>query len=183
MAEELKTLIHEYETGRISRREFMRQVVIVTGSLAAANSLIGGLLPADSDAAQAAPEDPDILTHNVQYSSKAGPVWAYLARPVKAGKFPGIIVIHENQGLTDHIRDVARRLAKQGYVALAPDYLSRQGGTAKANPQGGGLANIRELMPWQAVAEDTAAGFEYLKTLSDVRSDRLGLIGFCWGEK
>jgi len=76
---------------------------------------------------------------------------------------------------------VARRLAKQGYVALAIDYLSRQGGTQKANPKGEGLDNIRKLEPWQAVAEDTDAGFAYLKTLPAVRGDRLGLIGFCWG--
>ncbi|HWO42797.1 MAG TPA: dienelactone hydrolase family protein [Candidatus Eisenbacteria bacterium] len=181
MPEKLKELMREYEEGKISRREFIRQAVLITGSFAAANSLIGGLPAGDAYAAQVAPDDPEILTHNVQYDGKAGPVYAYLARPVKAGKYPSVIVIHENQGLNDHIRDVARRLAKEGYVALAPDYLSRQGGTPKANPKGGGLSNIRELAPWQAVAEDTAAGFEYLKVLPDARADRQGLVGFCWG--
>jgi len=76
---------------------------------------------------------------------------------------------------------VARRLAKQGYVTLASDYLSRQGGTLKVNPKSEGLSNIRELAPWQNVAEDTDAGFAYLRTLTDVRGDRQGLIGFCWG--
>ena len=136
MAEELKKLIHEYETGGISRREFIRQAVIATGSLAAANSLIGGLLPPDSYAAQVAPNDRDVLTHNVSYEGKAGLVAGYLARPIKAGQYPGLMVIHENRGLDDHVRDVARRFAKAGYVALASDFLSRQGGTMKANPQG-----------------------------------------------
>lgn len=181
MPEELKELIKEYEEGRISRRDFMRQAVIVTGSLAAATSLIDTLMPSGAKAAMVPETDPDILTHNVEYQGKAGPVLAYLTRPVKAGKYPAIIVIHENAGLSDHIRDVARRLAKQGYVALAPDYLSRLGGTMKANPKGGGISNIREQVPWQIVAEDTAAGFAYLKVLPDVRSDRLGLMGFCWG--
>lgn len=108
-------------------------------------------------------------------------MFGYLARPVKAGKYPGIIVIHENQGLTDHIRDIARRLAKAGYVALAPDFLSRQGGTVKANPTGGGLSNIRELAPWQTVAEDVESGYKYLNVLPDVRADKQALIGFCWG--
>jgi carboxymethylenebutenolidase len=117
----------------------------------------------------------------VQYSGQAGPVFAYLARPVKSGKYPGVVVIHENQGLSNHIRDVARRLAKEGYVAFAPDFLSRQGGTMKANPKGGGLGNIRELVPWQMVAEDVASGFAYLNVLPDVRADKHGLIGFCWG--
>ena len=90
-------------------------------------------------------------------------------------------MIHANQGLNNHVRDVARRLAKEGYVTLAPDYLSRRGGTVKVNPKGEGLSTIRELAPWQEVAEDTGAGFVYLQTLSDVRGDRRGVIGFCWG--
>ena len=181
MAEKLKELIREYQDGRISRREFMRQAILLTGSLAAANNLIGTLLPSSSHAAQVPESDQEILTHNIQFEGKAGSVWGYLARPVKAGKYPGVIVIHENQGLTDHIRDVARRLAKQGYVALAPDFLSRQGGTLKANPKGGGLPNIRELAPSQGVVEDTEAGIRYLQVLPDVRRDRMGVVGFCWG--
>jgi carboxymethylenebutenolidase len=72
-------------------------------------------------------------------------------------------------------------LAKEGYVTLAPDYLSRCGGTAEVNPKDEGLSNIRELAPSQGVAEDTSAGFSYLSSLSDVRPGRRGLIGFCWG--
>jgi carboxymethylenebutenolidase len=181
MAEKIRELLREYQQGKLSRREFMRQAIIATGSLAAANSLIGSLLPSTAVAAQVPPTDPDILTHNVQYDGKAGPVFAYLARPVKAGKYPAVIVVHENEGLNDHIRDVARRFVKEGYVALAPDYLSRQGGTPKANPKGGGLSNIRELAPWQTVAEDTQSGVQYLRVLPDVRSDRIGMVGFCWG--
>jgi carboxymethylenebutenolidase len=181
MAEKLKELIREYEEGRISRREFIRQAMIVTGSLAAANSLMSSLMPTESHAAQVAPDDPAILTHNVQYEGKAGPVFGYLARPVKAGKYPAVIVIHENAGLSDHIRDVSRRLTKQGFVVLAPDYLSRLGGTMKVTPTGEGLAKIREMVPWQNVAEDTASGFQYLRVLPDVRGDEQALMGFCWG--
>jgi carboxymethylenebutenolidase len=181
MPEKVKRVLKEYEEGGISRREFMREAVIATGSLAAANSLIGGLLAPHSDAAQVAPNDPDVLTHNVKYEGKAGPVAGYLARPMKAGQYPGLIVIHENRGLDDHVRDVTRRFAKEGYVALAPDFLSRQGGTMKANPTGGGLSNIRELAPWQGVAEDAEAGVRYLRVLPDVRRDRMGVVGFCWG--
>jgi carboxymethylenebutenolidase len=181
MPEELKEAYRDYRDGRISRRELMQKAIIITGSLAAANSLVNGLAPADAIAAQSAPDDPEILTHNVEYQGKAGTVRAYLARPVKAGKYPGIIVIHENQGLNDHIRDIARRLAKERYVALAPDFLSRQGGTMKANPKGGGLSNIRELAPWQTVAEDVESGFAYLNVLPDARADKQALIGFCWG--
>jgi carboxymethylenebutenolidase len=180
MPEELKQIYREYQEGRISRRDFISKAVLVTGSLAGANSLLGGA-PSNADANIVAPTDPDILTHNVEYQGNPGPVGAYLARPVKPGKYPAIIVIHENQGLTPHIRDVARRFAKEGYVALAPDFLSHQGGTAKVNPKGGGISNIRETTPWQTVAKDVVAGFAYLNVLPDVRSDKHGLVGFCWG--
>ena len=181
MAEEIKRLWEDFRSGKISRREFMRQAIMLTGSLAAANSIVGALAPGEASGAQVREGDPAILTHNVTYAGKAGPVGAYLARPVKPGKYAGIIVIHENAGLSDHVRDIARRLAKEGYVALAPDFLSRQGGTMKVNPKGGGLSNIRETTPWQNVAEDVESGFTYLNVLPDVRADKHGLLGFCWG--
>ena len=181
MAEEIRRLLEEVRTGRLSRREFLNQAIALAGSLAAASAILETLDPAPVWAAQVPETDPGILTHNVTYDGKAGPVWGYLARPVKTGKYPGVVVIHENQGLTSHIRDIARRLAKDGYVALAPDFLSRQGGTMKANPKGAGLSNIRELVAWQTVAEDVQSGFAYLNLLPDVRADKHGLIGFCWG--
>ncbi|HEY7555995.1 MAG TPA: dienelactone hydrolase family protein [Candidatus Binatia bacterium] len=180
MSEEIKELIQDYRQGKITRRGFLRRVAILTGSVAGANALIAGLME-DSATAQVDPGDPAILWHNIEYAGKAGPVFGYLARPAAAGKYPGLVLIHANQGLNNHIRDVARRLAKEGYVTLAPDFLSRRGGTAKVNPKSQGLSDIRELAPWQEVAEDTDAGFTYLQALSDVRSNRRGLIGFCWG--
>ncbi|MGE5220762.1 MAG: dienelactone hydrolase family protein [Chloroflexota bacterium] len=181
MAEKIKRLLHEFHEGKISRREFMRQAILMTGSLAAANGIIAALSPVDAEAAQVQENDPDILTHNVKFDGKSGSVAAYLARPVKAGKYPGIVAIHENAGLSDHIRDVARRLAKEGYVALAPDYLSRLGGTKLVTPKGQGIAKIREMVPWPVITEDSISGFNYLKILPDVRADKQGLIGFCWG--
>ena len=181
MAEEIKRLLSEYQEGKITRREFMRQAVVITGSLAAATALIDTFSHSSAVAAQVDAHDPALVWHSVEYAGKAGSVSGYLVRPAAAGKYPGIIVIHANQGISDHFRDVARRLAKEGYVALVPDYLSRQGGTMKVNPQGRGLEKIRELIPWQVVAEDTDSGYAYLRTLSDVRGDRMGLVGFCWG--
>lgn len=181
MPEELKEVYREYQSGKISRREFMQKAIVITGSLTAANGLIAGLAVSGVGAAESASDDSTILTHNVEYQGKAGLVAAYLVRPIKAGKYPAVVVIHENQGLTDHIRDIARRLAKAGFVALAPDFLSRQGGTMKANPKGVGLSNIRELAPWQTVAEDVESAYAYLGALPDVRADKQALIGFCWG--
>jgi carboxymethylenebutenolidase len=181
MPEELKEIYRDYQEGKISRRDFMQKAVLVTGSLAAANSLIAGLMPTEVAAAVVAEEDPAILTHNVGYKGKAGTVAGYLARPVKPGKYPGIVMVHEGQGLSDHIRDVARRLAKEGFVVLAPDFLSRLGGTRLVTPKGTAISNIRELAPWDKIAEDAESGFAYLKVLTDVRADQLGLVGFCWG--
>ncbi len=101
MAEEIKRLWQDFRCGKISRREFMRQAIMITGSLATANGIIAAFGPGEAAAAQVAESDPAILTHNVSYAGKAGPVGAYLARPVKAGKYAGIIVIHENAGLSD----------------------------------------------------------------------------------
>jgi carboxymethylenebutenolidase len=181
MPEEIKRLLEGLRTGRLSRRDFLSQAIMITGSIPAATTLLESLTGASADAAQVPENDPNIVTHNVRYDGKAGPIAGYLARPAKSGKYPGVVVIHENQGLNDHIRDIARRLAREGYVALAPDLLSRQGGTTKVNPKGGGLANIRELAPWEGVAEDVQSGFAYLNVLPDVRFDKHGLIGFCWG--
>jgi carboxymethylenebutenolidase len=181
MAEEVKRLYREFCEGRISRREFMRQVILVTGSLAAANSLIDTLAPAAAYAAVVSPNDPEIITHNVQYKGKTTSISAYLARPLKAGRYPAIILVHDNVGLSDHTQDVARRFAKEGFVALAPDYLSRMGGTRLVNPKMQGLSNIREIAPWENIAEDTEAGFAYLSVLPDVQGNQRFLLGFCWG--
>ena len=181
MPREVEELIQEYCDGRITRREFIQKAVVLTGSLAAATSLIDSLLPPSAYAAQVEPNDPSLVSGMVQFSGPAGTVFGYQSRPKTSGRYPAIVVVHEWNGLNEHIRDVARRFAKEGYVALAPDYLSRHGGTPVANPKGEGLRNIDELAPAQAMAEDSEAGFSYLKSLPEVRSDRLGIVGFCWG--
>jgi carboxymethylenebutenolidase len=181
VAEEIKKLVEEYRDGRISRREFIQKAVVLTGSIAAATSLIDSLLAPSAHAAFTDPNDPGLKSGEVQYPGKAGAVFAYLSRPAAAGKYPAIVIISDNQGLGDHFRDVARRYAKEGYVALVPDVFSRHGGTVKVNPKGTGVSNYRELAPLDAVTEDIDAGFTYLKSLAEVRGDRLGLTGFCWG--
>ena len=147
MAEEIKKLVEEYRGGRISRREFIQKAVILTGSLAAATSLIDSLLSPSAYAAQVDPNDPGLISGPVQFSGPAGTISGYQTKPKASGKYPAIVVIHENRGINDHIRDVARRFAKEGFVAVAPDFLSRKGGTEKVNPKDEGLANMSELAP------------------------------------
>jgi carboxymethylenebutenolidase len=148
MAEQIRELIRQYQDGKITRREFIFKAVALTGSLAVSHALIDALAHSHACAAEVDPNDPALLCHDVEYAGRATPIYGYLARPTAIRKFPAIIIIHANQGLNDYTGDVARRLAKQGYVSLAVDFLSRHGGTKKVNPKGEGLGNIRDLVPW-----------------------------------
>ena len=106
-------------------------------------------------------------------------IQAYLARPSAEGSYPGVIVIHENRGLNDHIRDVARRVAKAGYVALAPDLASRAGGTAAVGPDAiqGFFGNTNP----DDLVSDLNAAVEYLGQQEGVEAGKYGVVGFCLG--
>lgn len=123
---------------------------------------------------------PSIVTEAVNIPGQAVPIKAYEARPAGVGPFPALIVIHENRALTDHIRDVARRFAAQGYAALAPDLLSRVGGREQFPTDTEAVAAINALTP-DGVREDLQSTFDYLKGRSYVKPDRIGVIGYCWG--
>ncbi len=129
-----------------------------------------------------APEgDPSVQSEEITFESQGAPVMAYLARPAAAGAAgsAAVLVCHENRGLTPHIRDVTRRLARAGYVALAPDLLSREGGTANLDrDQIPGL--LTDAGPERHVA-DFRAAFDYLQGLDDVDGERIGMTGFCFG--
>ena len=127
------------------------------------------------------PGDPALVSGMVKYTGKAGTVFAYQSRPKASGSYPGLIVIHENRGLNDHILDVARRFAKEGYVVLTPDYLSRKGGTMKVNPKGKGIRGLRKMISTEDMAEDSESGYTYLRSLSGVKDGKMGIVGFCWG--
>ncbi len=181
MAEEVKELVRNYNEGKISRRDFIRQAVLLTGSLAVATSLIESLIPAPVHAAMTDPNDPDLVSEEVKYTGKAGTLFGYVSRPKGPGPHPAIIIHHASRGLDNHIKDVARRFAKEGYVALAPDHFSRHGGTKKVAGKGGRIKGYRKLTTMDNIVEDTESGFTYLRSLSSVRDDRIGVTGFCWG--
>lgn len=125
------------------------------------------------------PNDPAVKAEDVQFPSGGATITGYLARPAADGTYPAILVCHENRGLTDHIRDVTRRLAKAGYVGLAVDLLSRQGGTAKV-----GEAQVPGVLgnnPPAQMVGDFQAGLDYLKTQSFVAQGKFGMTGFCFG--
>jgi carboxymethylenebutenolidase len=180
MGETVEKLVEEYRGGRISRREFIRRAAILTGSLAVATSLIDSLFSTAGYAAQVDPNDPALTSSEIKYASTDGvSIDAYLTRPKGEGRLPAVVVLHENRGLNDHIRDVARRLAKAGYVALAPDLLSRQGGTGSFASPDAAIEAIGKVDE-EAITKDITGGINYLKGQNYVRANKIGVVGFCW---
>jgi carboxymethylenebutenolidase len=100
----------------------------------------------------------------------------FLAKPREAGRYPGVIVIHEIWGLVDHIKDVASRLAREGYVALAVDLFEEK--TVTKLEEGHA---VREKFTEEKILGDLNGAFNYLKTLSYVNQNRIGSVGFCMG--
>jgi carboxymethylenebutenolidase len=115
----------------------------------------------------------------VEIPADGGTLMAYLARPSGDGPYPVVLVCHENRGLTEHIKDVSRRLAGAGYVALAVDLLSRQGGSGAVGEDGapGALGSITP----EQFAQDFRSGWEYLQEQPYADADRVGMVGFCFG--
>jgi carboxymethylenebutenolidase len=213
----------DYREGLISRRSFIRRLVFITGSMAAAVATMSALgcssaeipdptepvpppeptattPPAESTAPTSEPAaggaqlepvpdaksplsvpegDPAVEASDITLESQGAQITGYLARPAAAGTYAAILVCHENRGLTPHIRDVARRFAKAGYVALALDLLSREGGTANLDrDQIPGL--LTDAGPERHVG-DFMAAFSYLQGLEGVDGQRIGMTGFCFG--
>ena len=121
---------------------------------------------------------PDVHAEYVKYVSGRDTITGYLDYPERKDPAPGVVVIHEIFGMSDFIRQTTEQLAKDGFVALAPDLLSRRGGTPPATDDARKL--IAGLNP-DTVTLDLDATVAYLRTLKAVRRDRIGVIGFCWG--
>jgi carboxymethylenebutenolidase len=180
MADNLENLLQEFRAGKISRREFIRQAAVLTGSLAIATTLIEPLLSPAAHAAQVDPNDPALASSDVKFAAPDGAaIGGYLTRPKHDGKFPAVIVIHGNSGINDHIKDVARRFARAGYVAMAPDLLSRQGGTGSFVSSDAATEAIGKVDD-DTIARDLNGAANFLKAQNFVRP-KIGVIGFCWG--
>jgi len=178
--QELLELYDFYAHGRITKREFMnRATKFAVGGVTAA-MLLRQLSPDYALAQQVAEDDPDIVTSRVTYPSPNGngEVDAYLVRPANApGKIPGVLVIHENRGLNPYIEDVARRMAKAGFMALAPDGLTSVGGYPGNDDEG---RELQQKVDPEKLMNDFFAGFEYLMARDDC-TGKVGAVGFCYG--
>lgn len=120
----------------------------------------------------------DIHSEYVKYVVAGDTVTAYLAYPERSDPAPGVIVIHEIFGMSDFVKQTTEQLAKDGFVAIAPDLLSHRGGTPASTDSARRL--IATLVP-DSVTADLDGAAAYLRTLKAVRADRIGVIGFCWG--
>ena len=126
------------------------------------------------------PTDPAIEVGMVTYPGQAGQLVGYLATPKAATKAPGIIVIHENRGLLEHVKDVARRYAKSGFVVLAIDLLSRVGGTDKVTDPAQ-IPNLLSTADRNGVIQDMVSAVAYLKTNPKFAGPKAGVVGYCYG--
>jgi carboxymethylenebutenolidase len=199
----------DYQEGHITRREALKLIAGVTGSILLADLILAGCTPAaeavatmtstsitgpaipslTATADQPTPaatmgaakpaSDLAIEAADIQFSGNDTTILAHLARPTGEGPFPVVLVCHENRGLTAHIKDVADRFAIAGYVTLAVDLLSRQGGTGALTPDQvpGALGNT----PPDQFVQDFLDGWRYLQTQPFARADRVGMVGFCFG--
>ncbi len=168
----------EYTHLTLDRRAFIEKLTRLAGSGAAAAAIVP-MLSANPAMASIVPgDDTRIKSETVSFAGQGGDISAYLVRPSAiSGKLPAIVVIHENRGLNEHIRDIARRLALDGFMAMAVDFLSPLGGTPDDDDKARGMIGSLDR------AETTANGssaVSYLISREDCTGS-IGAVGFCWG--
>ena len=158
----------------MQRREFLKKMGALSGGTVAAMAVIPAVR---LDAEISSPDDSRLETDMIQYPGASGEIQAYLTKLKGKEKLPAVMVIHENRGLQPHIKDVARRMALEGFLVLAPDALSPLGGTPE-DPDAA-RSKIGEL-DGETTIKDFVAAIEYLKT-NPMSTGKVGCTGFCWG--
>ena len=176
----LLELYDGYVHRRISRRQFLdRAGMLALGGMTAVGAL-AALTPNYAFAQQVKFTDPDIVAEYITYPSPNGhgQVRGYRVRPAKAeGKLPGMVVVHENRGLNPYIEDVARRVAKAGFIALAPDGLSSVGGYPGNDEKG---RELQKQVDPEKLMNDFFAAIEFLAK-DAAATGKVGITGFCYG--
>jgi len=181
MRERSKEITDTSRDDKMDRREFIQKSVLFAGSLAATAGIHDLLGTPLANAALVDPNDSTLNSSETKFTASDGAaITGYLSRPKGEGKHPGVVVIHEWRGQNDHIRDVCRRLAKAGYVAIAPDLLSRSGGTESFSSPEAATKGLFKLGD-EVFTKDLTGAVNFLKGQNYVRADRIGVIGFCWG--
>jgi carboxymethylenebutenolidase len=170
-------LYDEYTHAPLDRRVFLERLTALTGSVAAAMAVLPMLGPNYANAAMVPADDNRLEIKRITYKGVNGDIKAYQAKPKGAGKLGAVVVIHENRGLNPHIEDVARRVALEGFVAVAPDLLSPLGGTPD-DPD-----KAREMIGKLNLSENTqnlVALVQFLEKNPETNG-KVAAVGFCWG--
>jgi carboxymethylenebutenolidase len=173
-------LYDDYCHGRIDRREFLGRAALLTVAGASALALAQGMLPRYAEAETISFTDERIKPLYVDYPSpegSSGTMRGYLVRPNVEGRFPAVLVIHENRGLNPHIEDVARRFAVAGFLALAPDGLAPIGGYPGNDDD---KRAMQKTLDPAKLLTDMVNSARYVKA-HERSTGMLGVTGFCWG--
>lgn len=178
MDQKIINLFDEYTHKPLKREDFLARLIKMAGGTAAAMAILPQLEGKYAFANQISEEDEDLKIENISFASKNCTMKGYLVSP-KNQTVPlgAVMVIHENRGLTPHIKDVTRRVAKAGYIALGIDALSPFGGTPENEDEG------RALFPKLDVGqniENLKSGLDYLRGLKNCNG-KTATVGFCWG--
>lgn len=177
MDQRIINLFDEYTHRPLSRKEFLDRLLALAGSAALATTALSVLEPGYAQAATISPLAEHLVEETVNWPGDSAPVSGYLVHPKGRKKRGAVVVIHENRGLTPHIKDVTRRVAQAGYLALGVDALSVVGGTPADEDKGREL--IGQLDPAKNLNNYLAA-LTYLRARPESNS-RTGCVGFCWG--
>jgi carboxymethylenebutenolidase len=177
MDQHIINLFDEYTHKPLSREEFIKKLTLLTGSTAAALSVLPLLEVNYAHAATIPIQDDRLITEYVNYPAGDVTMRAYVARPKKEAIYGAVMVVHENRGLNPHIEDVTRRMALEGFLATAPDALAPLGGTPQDADQARDL--FQKLDAKQTIT-NFAKAFDYLKTRKDCNG-KFACVGFCWG--
>jgi len=170
-------LYDEYTKGLLGRREFLKKLAILAGGTAAANILLPLLENNYAKAEVVQQDDPSLHAEYIKYPGETGEVPASLAMPKGDAKLPCVIVIHENRGMNPHTEDVARRVALEGFLVIAPDALSPLGGTPDDTNE---ARTLMQKLDSQSTIKNYIAVVKYLKTHPQ-STGKVGCMGFCWG--
>lgn len=179
ISQEMIQAYDDYTHLTLDRRGFMEKLTRLAGSAAAAAAIAPLIAASPAHAAIVAPDDKRLKGEDVSFPGTAGTTMSgYLVMPANAaGKLPAVIVVHENRGLSPHIEDVARRLAVEGFIALAPDFLSPLGGTPSDEDQ---AREIFGKLDRKQTTANAVAAVEFLKN-NPRTNGKVGAVGFCWG--
>jgi carboxymethylenebutenolidase len=177
MDQRIIDLYDDFTHGGMNRRTFLDRLAEIAGSGAAALALLPLLQNDYARAATVPADDPRLAIDTVSYDAQGTRISGYLARLKSKGQRPAVIVIHENRGLNPHIKDIARRLALEGFLAYAVDMLSPLGGTPTDEDKGRDMIGTLDA---GETARRIAAAVPFLAGHAEC-TGKVGAVGFCWG--